>query len=369
MSAMDEDDIYGEDIYGGVSEVGKSDTAVPSSNGYANQAGIKTERASEVATLATDSAFQLEDQTPDLQGQLHSAQASLQEWRNAFQSIAANAGLALEPTALLAHLQQTHQQPATTTSSGNTPTEDISVLRQRESQLQAQLMEKILENMELRRHLQAAKAAAEPNVVQVRQLLLDPAVNREFQRMHKALEDKSEEAQRLREELQGTTFQFDSKAGRMLVAKCRTLQEENEEMGRELSEDRVHKLERQLALAKAYAEDMQAAFQECEDHATALDEEAEKIQEENFKLRRQMQELETRAPRPPQYGMRGGPRDVNRPYIPHNNRPPFHNNSPPMSRPYTRRPVDSSLPPNKRSMAPPDRRDEGDRFSSRPRVR
>ncbi len=57
-------------------------------------------------------------------------------------------------------------------------------------------------------------------------------------------------------------------------------QEENDELGRELSEDRVHKLERQLALAKAYAEDMQAAFQECEDHATALDEEAEKIQEE-----------------------------------------------------------------------------------------
>lgn len=57
-------------------------------------------------------------------------------------------------------------------------------------------------------------------------------------------------------------------------------QEENEEMGRELSEDRFHKLERQLALAKGFAEDMQAAFQECEDHATALDEEAEKIQEE-----------------------------------------------------------------------------------------
>jgi len=101
-----------------------------------------------------------------LQGQLRSTQASLQECRIAFQSIAANAGLALEPTALLAHLQQTHQQPATTTT-GNTPTEDISILRQRESQLQAQLMEKILENMELRRHLQAAKAAAEPNVVQV----------------------------------------------------------------------------------------------------------------------------------------------------------------------------------------------------------
>lgn len=58
------------------------------------------------------------------------------------------------------------------------------------------------------------------------------------------------------------------------------VQDENEEMGRDLSEGRVHNLERQLALAKGYAEDMQAAFQECEDHATALDEEAEKIQEE-----------------------------------------------------------------------------------------
>lgn len=58
------------------------------------------------------------------------------------------------------------------------------------------------------------------------------------------------------------------------------LQDENEEMGRELSEGRVHNLERQLALAKGYAEDMRAAFQECEDHATALDEEADKIQEE-----------------------------------------------------------------------------------------
>lgn len=102
-----------------------------------------------------------------VQGQLHRTQASLQEWHNTFQSIAANAGLPVEPATLLMHLQQTHQQPAATVTAGSTATEDISVLRQRESQLQAQLMEKILENMELRRHLHAAKAAAEPNVVQV----------------------------------------------------------------------------------------------------------------------------------------------------------------------------------------------------------
>ena len=102
-----------------------------------------------------------------VQGQLIHAQNSLQEWHNAFQSIAAKSGLPLEPTALLAHLQQSHHQPATAVPAGSTATEDVNVLKQRESQLQAQLMEKILENMELRRHLQAAKAAAEPNVVQV----------------------------------------------------------------------------------------------------------------------------------------------------------------------------------------------------------
>ena len=61
------------------------------------------------------------------------------------------------------------------------------------------------------------------SVLQVRALLLDPAVNREFQRVHKALEDKTEEAKRLHEELQGTLFSQESKQGRMLVAKCRTL--------------------------------------------------------------------------------------------------------------------------------------------------
>lgn len=57
----------------------------------------------------------------------------------------------------------------------------------------------------------------------MRQLLLDPAVNREFKKIHKALEDKSEEAKRLLEELQGTLFQQESKQGRLLVARCRVL--------------------------------------------------------------------------------------------------------------------------------------------------
>lgn len=58
------------------------------------------------------------------------------------------------------------------------------------------------------------------------------------------------------------------------------VQEENEEMGRDLGEGRVHALERQLALARSFAEDMRRAFQELEDHCDLLDEECERLQDE-----------------------------------------------------------------------------------------
>ena len=94
----------------------------------------------------------------------------MEEWQSTFRGIAAEAGLALQPATILSHLRQTQQQrhdpPASTSGSA----EEVSALKQRESQLQIQLMEKMLENMELRKHLQTAKAAAEPNVVQVEQV-------------------------------------------------------------------------------------------------------------------------------------------------------------------------------------------------------
>lgn len=68
---------------------------------------------------------------------------------------------------VLSHLRQHHQHRQDRPAGSSTSAEEVTVLKQRESQLQVQLMEKIMENMELRKHLQTAKAAAEPNVVQV----------------------------------------------------------------------------------------------------------------------------------------------------------------------------------------------------------
>jgi hypothetical protein len=61
-------------------------------------------------------------------------------------------------------------------------------------------------------------------LVQARQLLTDPAVAREFERLRAVAEAKAQEVRKLQEELQAVNFSQESKAGRLLMAKCRALQ-------------------------------------------------------------------------------------------------------------------------------------------------
>jgi WTAP/Mum2p family len=55
-------------------------------------------------------------------------------------------------------------------------------------------------------------------------------------------------------------------------------QDENEEMGRELAEGKVHELERGAALAKGFADDLRRAYASLEDHTHTLDRENEDLQ-------------------------------------------------------------------------------------------
>jgi hypothetical protein len=80
------------------------------------------------------------------------------------------------------------------------------------------------------------------------------------------------------------------------MSKCRALADENEEMGRELAEGKVHQLEAQLAIAKDFAAEMRTSCLELEDHCCMLDEEAEELQREVFALRREAAELKGEPP-------------------------------------------------------------------------
>ena len=61
-------------------------------------------------------------------------------------------------------------------------------------------------------------------VSQIEQLILDLAVQRQFDQTKKEMESMAMDAKSLQEELQAVQFSQDSKAGRMLMAKCRALQ-------------------------------------------------------------------------------------------------------------------------------------------------
>eukprot|EP00803_Ostreobium_quekettii_P009691 evm.model.scf_1727.4 EVM.evm.TU.scf_1727.4 scf_1727:21339-24332(+) len=163
--------------------------------------------------------------------------------------------------------------------------EELDDQARRIATLQLQLSGTNMEGIELRRALHSAWQSSEPAVIQLKQLLLDPAVLKEFQHLRSEYEKSQAELKKAQQELEAVTFTQDSKAGRMLMAKCKTLQEENEEMGRELSEGRIHHLETQLALAKNFADEMRRKYLELEEHCCALDEEAEDLQQAAFMLK------------------------------------------------------------------------------------
>ncbi|KAK9843755.1 hypothetical protein WJX81_004983 [Elliptochloris bilobata] len=170
--------------------------------------------------------------------------------------------------------------------------DEAATLRARDVTLQQALAERNIDNVELRRQLAAARQAADPHIAQARQLLLDPAVAAEFERLKGEADAAAREARGLREELQAAHFSQESKVGRLLMAKCRALQEENEELGREAAEGRVAGLERQLALARGAVADMRRAYLELEDAAQQLDAEAEELQLQVFMLKHQIRFLE-----------------------------------------------------------------------------
>ncbi|KAK9813270.1 hypothetical protein WJX72_011713 [[Myrmecia] bisecta] len=284
---MDDDDIYGEDLYAEYDQQGyRGDEAGPAGHtGEAYRAAEGRGTAQLAPAELTERLRQRDAQVNELQAQLQNAKAALEEWQSSFRNAASGS---VDPAAIMAELRKAREADATFQA-------QLDQAQQKEAALQMQLAERTMENIDLRRQLHQARQAADPTIAQVRQLLLDPAVAREFQRLREEVEGKAKEVKQLQEELQAVNFSQESKAGRMLMAKCRALQDENEEMGRELSEGKVHALERQVALAKGYVEDMRKNYVELEDHCHIMDEEAEELQQQVFALKRQIREFESQS--------------------------------------------------------------------------
>ncbi|MEW5307025.1 MAG: hypothetical protein WDW36_009446 [Sanguina aurantia] len=298
---MDEDDLYGGDLYGGTAG---GISGMPAEDGYDEQEafGLRSpgDGASARAAATPAGRAQLKGSRPeaDQQEELRKIQAKYLEtlaladrWRSAFKQVASMCGYTLqtgkEPDvpAVLESVQRLKAAEASTQA-------EVKALRQREAALQISLAERNLEGVELRREVAGAVAGADPAIIQLKQLLLDPAVGREFTRLRGDLEIAQMALKTAQEDLSAVAFTQESKIGRQLMAKCRALQAENEDMGMELAEGKLQALSSQLAAAKGYADAMRGNFMELSDHTAVLDEEVEELQGEVFALRRALREAE-----------------------------------------------------------------------------
>lgn len=90
----------------------------------------------------------------------------------------------------------------------------------------------------------------------LRKAFLDPAVNMLFERLKKELKATKAKLEETQNELSAWKFTPDSNTGKRLMAKCRLLYQENEELGKMTSNGRVAKLETELAMQKSFAEEV-----------------------------------------------------------------------------------------------------------------
>ncbi|KFM79164.1 Pre-mRNA-splicing regulator female-lethal(2)D, partial [Stegodyphus mimosarum] len=86
------------------------------------------------------------------------------------------------------------------------------------------------------------------------------------------------------------SFRLLNNTGKRLMAKCRLLYQENEELGKIISSGRTAKLEGDLALQKSFSEEMKKSQSELDEFLLELDEDVEGMQSTIYYLQQQLRE-------------------------------------------------------------------------------
>ncbi|XP_067900831.1 pre-mRNA-splicing regulator WTAP isoform X1 [Heterodontus francisci] len=181
---------------------------------------------------------------------------------------------------------------------------DVSGLRESEEKLKQQqhesarrenilvmrLATKEQEMQECTNQIQYLKQVQLPSAAQLRSTLVDPAINLFFLKMKTELEQTKDKLEQAQNELSAWKFTPDSQTGKKLMAKCRMLIQENQELGRQLSQGRIAQLEAELALQKKYSEELKSSQDELNDFIIQLDEEVEGMQSTIMVLQQQLKE-------------------------------------------------------------------------------
>ncbi|KAM0859907.1 hypothetical protein ACQ4PT_046871 [Festuca glaucescens] len=132
---------------------------------------------------------------------------------------------------------------------------------------------------ELKSAVRDLKTQLRPPSMQTRRLLLDPAIHEEFTRLKNLAEEKEKKIKELQDNVAAVNFTPSSKHGKMLMAKCRTLQEENEEIGVMASEGKIHELGMKIAVLKTQNNELRNQFDGLYKHMDGLTNDFERSNE------------------------------------------------------------------------------------------
>ncbi|KAJ6645544.1 Pre-mRNA-splicing regulator female-lethal(2)D, partial [Pseudolycoriella hygida] len=170
--------------------------------------------------------------------------------------------------------------------------EELQSLRESEARLKQQFAESQRRERILIRRLQLKEQEIQDYAVQITELkvaqtptptafrnaLLDPVTNILLQKLKDELQATRARLEEAQNELSAWKFTPDSNTGKRLMAKCRLLYQENEELGKMTSNGRLAKLEGDLALQKSFSEEVKKSQSELDDFLQELDEDVEGMQ-------------------------------------------------------------------------------------------
>ncbi|KAH9776312.1 female-lethal(2)d [Citrus sinensis] len=270
--------------------------------------------------------------------ELEAAKLEIQKWHSSFQNeLFIPPGTSPEPRLVINYLQ-------TLKSSEEMLKEQLEKAKKKEAAFIVTFAKREQEIAELKSAVRDLKAQLKPPLMQARRLLLDPAIHEEFRRLKvgffdaifvigvtclkilsnagplaskplvdalqtyvnmelslilksvllhvdvNLVEEKDKKVKELEENIAAVSFTANSKMGKALMAKCKTLQEENDEIGRQNEEGETHQLSVKLALQKSLNAELKSQFEALYKHMDGLTDDVERSNEMVLMLREKLEE-------------------------------------------------------------------------------
>nr|GMD15008.1 FKBP12-interacting protein of 37 kDa [Ipomoea batatas] len=256
------------------------------------------------------------------QSELEAAKSEILKWHSSFQKESfMPSGTTPEPKIVINYLQNLR-------SSEELLREQLEKAKKKEAAFIVNIAKRDQEIAELKSAVRDLRAQLKPPSMQARKLLLDPAIHEEFTRLKEKqiplnhcpggdveittsegqnlVEEKDKKVKELQDNINAVNFTPQSKMGKMLMAKCRTLQEENEEIGNQANEGKMHELAMKLALQKSQNAELKGHFEGLCKQVEGLTNDVEisnemvfmlqeKLEEKDMEIRRIKKELEQRG--------------------------------------------------------------------------